>query len=266
MFINHPATYFQGVHPDNVFFVSNDQRVQLGYGYVVQCFQPEMFPERPQLIYMQMDVKPSARSLLSGALLARAEELRSMVPQASARLYTQISAKDTETLRYYEKLGFKNDDSEDVYRILPVPGRAAAPMGMQYVSVPLDTMEQQDAFLARVNMGRIQPMSRDDLTMMRQQPIFMALAFYMKNMPVCECLIAGVPGNVLLVDVHTAPQYRRQGMAYQLLGAAATHLRAQGVDALYTRVFKRSASQMGLMRKLNGEFVRTINVLPGIDL
>jgi len=266
MFINHPATVFQGVHPDNVFFVSNDQRVQMGYGYVLHCFQPELFPERPQLIFMHMEVKPSARSLLSGALLARAEELRSMYPQSPARLYTALPARDIETLRFYERIGFKNDDSEDVYRFLPVAGRAAAPMGMQYASVPLDTLEQQDAFLARVNMGHIQPITRDDLTIMRQQPHFFALAFYLKNVPVCECLISGTPGNVLLADIHTAPQYRRQGLATQLLGAAAVHLQAQGVDKLYASVIKRSPVQMNLMRKMNAEFVRTVNVLPGIDL
>jgi len=84
--------------------------------------------------------------------------------------------------------------------------------------------------------------------------------------PVCECLISGTPGNVLLADIHTAPQYRRQGLATQLLGAAAVHLQAQGVDKLYASVIKRSPVQMNLMRKMNAEFVRTVNVLPGIDL
>ena len=266
MFINHPATVFQGVHPDNVFFVSNDQRVQMGYGYVLHSFRPELFPERPQLLYLHMEVKNSARSLLSGALLARAEELRSMYPQAPARLYTAIPARDVETLRYYEKIGFRSDDSEDVYRFTPVPGRAVAPMGMQYASVPLETIEQQEQFLARVNLGHIQPITRDELTLMRQQPHFFALAFYMKGVPVCECLIAGTDGNVLLADIHTAPQYRRQGLAYQLLGAAGVHLHAQGVDKLYASIIKRNAMHSGLMRKLNAEFVRTVNVLPGIDL
>ena len=33
MRITHPQAPFQGVAPENVFFVANDQQVQLGTGY-----------------------------------------------------------------------------------------------------------------------------------------------------------------------------------------------------------------------------------------
>lgn len=266
MFINHPVSVFQGIQPENVFFVSNDQHVQLGYGYVVQFFQNEMYPERPQHLYVQMEAQQSARSLLFGALLARAEQLRSMNPQVPTRLYTQLTAKDQELMRYYEKLGFKNDDAEDMYRFLPIPGRAAAPMGMQYASVPLETLEQQDMFLNRLNAYRIQPVNRDYLTLWRNQPHFLALAFFRQGVPVCECVFTGAGDHATLLEVHTLPQYRRQGLAYQLLGAACVHLREMGVQTIYTHVFRRNQAQMALMRKLNGEFVRTVNFLPGIDL
>ena len=35
MRISHPQAPYQGVAPENVFFVANDQHVQMGTGYVV---------------------------------------------------------------------------------------------------------------------------------------------------------------------------------------------------------------------------------------
>ena len=71
MRITHPNASYQGVAPENVFFVANDQQVQMGTGYVIPFMQAEMYPDRPLHLYMQIDAQPSARALLYGALLAR---------------------------------------------------------------------------------------------------------------------------------------------------------------------------------------------------
>lgn len=266
MLINHPMTAFQGVAPENVFFVSNDQHVQMGYGYVVQFFQNEACPERPQRLFLYMEVQESARCLLYGALLARAEQLRNEAPMIPARLYTELKPSEIDMQRFYEKMGFKKDDGEEVYRFSVVPGRAQAPMSMQYASVPLDTLEQEDNLLLRLNAYRIRPFDRDYLTLWRQQPNFMVLAFYRDGIPVCEAVFTGADGQATLIDVHTLPQYRRQGLATQLLGAACVHLQERGVREIYTHVFKGNPAQMGLMRKLNGQFVRTLYLLPGLNM
>ena len=85
MRITHPQTEFQGIAPENVFFVANDQQVQLGTGYVMQFFQGEMYPERPAHIFLQIDCQPTARALMFGALWARAEQLRAQTPQTPTR-------------------------------------------------------------------------------------------------------------------------------------------------------------------------------------
>ena len=139
-------------------------------------------------------------------------------------------------------------------------------MSMQYASVPLDTLEQEDNLLLRLNAYRIRPFDRDYLTLWRQQPNFMVLAFYRDGIPVCEAVFTGADGQATLIDVHTLPQYRRQGLATQLLGAACVHLQERGVREIYTHVFKGNPAQMGLMRKLNGQFVRTLYLLPGLNM
>jgi len=266
MRLTHPQSPFQGVAPENVFFVANDQQVQLGTGYVMQFFQGEMYPERPSHFFLQIDCQPSARALMFGALLARAEQLRAQTPNLPARLYAQVPPENLELLRFYENCGLKNDDGEDMYRFLPPAGVPQAPMGMTFASVPLADENSQNAFLNRINAQRIQPITRDYLQLWQQQQHFMALGFYRGNQPVCETILTGTGSNATLLMIYTHSEFRRQGMAKQLIGAASALLRQRGVTMMYTHVFRRNVPQQGLMRRLGGTFVRTVTALPGLDL
>ena len=266
MRITHPQAAFQGIPPENMFFVANDQQIQLGTGYVMQFFQGELYPERPNHIFMQIDCQPTARALMFGALLARAEQLRAMNPDVPARLYTQVEPKDLELLRFYEACGLKNDDGEDMFRF-PVPaGVPQAPMGMTFASVPLQDQASQDAFLARINAYRIQPFTRDYLQVWQQQQHFMALGFYRGGQPICETVLTGAGSTVTLLMIYTRSDFRRQGMAKLLLGAAGAVLRERGVNTMETHIFRRSQPQVSLMRRMNGTFMRTVTALPGLDL
>lgn len=266
MRITHPQAPFQGVAPENVFFVANDQQIQLGTGYVMLFYQGEMYPERPAHLFIQIDAQPSARALMYGALLARAEQFRAQTPNLPARLYAQVAPENADMLRFYEGCGLRNDDGEDLFRFLPPEGAARAPMGMQFASVPLADEMSQNAFLARVNAQRIQPITRDYLQLWQQQQHFMALGFYRGGQPVCEAIITGTGQNATLLMIYTRSDFRRQGLSKQLLGAAASLLRERGVTTLYTHVFRRNVPQAALMRHLNATFVRTVTALPGMDL
>jgi len=266
MRISHPQAPFQGIAPENVFFVANDQQVQMGTGYVTMFFQPEMYPQQPAHIFMQIDAQPSARALMYGALLARAEQLRAQTPHLPARLYAQVTPEDAEMLRFYESCGMVYDDAEELYRFNLPEGVARAPMGMQFASVPLADEISQNAFLQRINAHRIQPLTRDYLQLCQQQQHFMALGFYRGGQPVCEAVFSGTGVNATLLMIYTRSDFRRQGLAKQLLGAAGYLLKERGVVNMYTRIFRRNAPQVALMKKLGGTFVRTVTALPGMDL
>ena len=121
MRITHPQAPFQGVAPENVFFVANDQQIQLGTGYVMLFYQGEMYPERPAHLFLQIDAQPSARALMFGALLARAEQLRAQTPNLPSRLYAQVMPDDQDIymsepeLKYIHLYEFpdKLSDSKD---------------------------------------------------------------------------------------------------------------------------------------------------------
>ncbi len=266
MRITHPQTEFQGIAPENVFFVANDQQVQLGTGYVMQFFQGEMYPERPAHIFLQIDCQPTARALMFGALWARAEQLRAQTPQTPTRLYAQVAPENMEMIKFYESCGLRNDDGEDMFRFLPPIGVPQAPMGMTFGSVPLQDEAGQNAFLARLNAMRIQPITRDYLQLWQQQQHFLAVGFYRGGQPVTEAVITGTGATATLLMLYTRADCRRQGYAKQLLGAAGTLLRDQGVTMLYTQIFRRNLPQVNLMRRMGGAFVRTVTALPGLDL
>ena len=266
MRITHPQAAFQGIAPENVFFVANDQQIQLGTGYVMQFFQGELYPERPNHLFLQIDCQPTARALLFGALLARAEQLRAMNPNLPARLYAQVPPENQDMLKFYEACGLRNDDGEDMFRFLPPPGVPQAPMGMTFASVPLQDEASQNAFLSRINLHRIQPITRDYLQLWQQQQHFMALGFYRDGQPVSEAILTGAGSTATLLMIYTRDQYRRQGMAKNLLGASCALLRERGVNTMYTHIFRRNVPQTALMKRLGGAFVRTVTALPGIDL
>ena len=266
MRITHPQAAFQGIAPENVFFVANDQQIQLGTGYVMQFFQGELYPERPNHLFLQIDCQPTARALMFGALLARAEQLRAMNPNLPARLYAQVPPENQDMLKFYEACGLRNDDGEDMFRFLPPPGVPQAPMGMTFASVPLQDEASQNAFLARINAQRIQPITRDYLQLWQQQQHFMALGFYRGGQPICETVLTGAGSSATLLMIYTRSDYRRQGMAKNLLGAASALLRERGVNTMYPPIFRRNVPQVALLRRLSGAFVRTVTALPGIDL
>ena len=266
MRISHPQAPYQGVAPENVFFVANDQHVQMGTGYVIPFMQKEMYPDRPLHLFVQIEAQPSARALLYGALLARAEQLKEQTPGLPVRLYSLVSPENLDMMHFYEACGFKDDDGEDMFRFTMPQGYPRVPMGMQFASVPLHDEASQVSFLNRLNAHRIQPFSRDHLTLWMQQQHFMALGFYKNGLPVAECIFTGTGQNVTLLMIYTAAEYRRQGMAIQLLESAFNLLRERGVITVYTHIFRRNLPQMKLVQHFGGHYLRTVSALPGIDL
>ncbi len=267
MRITHPQSTYRGVPAEDTFFVTNDQQVQLGTGYLIPFVQRELYPEQPLNIYMEMTAQPSARYLLFGALTARAGLIKEKYPGMKARLYTQLDATDAEMQAFYQRCGLQMDDAEDLFYFpLPYNLPSQIPMGVQYASVPLDNDRQQDAFLQRLNQMRITPITRDQLTVWREQPGFLALGFYREGRPVTELLTAGTGMNASLLQVYTRAEFRRQGMAKQLIWQAAGILRERGMSGIYAHIFRRNMPQVYMLKGLGASFVRTVALLPGLEL
>ena len=267
MHLTHPIAPYQGIPPEDCIFVTNDQMIEIGMGALTQFWQPELYPDAPMNIYMQLDSQPAGRNLLLGALLARAEQLRAQQPQpVRTRLYTQIAPENWELVNFYTKSGFKTDDSEDLYHF-PLPiWPAHPPVTCNYASVALRTPDEVQAFLNRMNAYRITPIDPDFLGQCMQMEHFTAIGYYRGANAVCEALLTGQGSTVTLVSMYVRGDYRRQGFAKSILGAAADILRPRGVTQVSARIFSRNAPQVALMRAAGGQKVRTLLLLPGIFL
>lgn len=268
MRLSQPNGPYQGIPKEDVFFVADDRYVQLGVGFVILSMQTEMYPERPMQIYIQVDAQPSARNLLLGALLARAEQYRAMYPQLRGRIYTQLVPTQWEMINFYSHNGFANNDAEEEYIFtLPDIKVNTPPMSCQFASVPLQTLEQTHAFLARLNAYRMTPITMDYLMLQMQQPYFMALGYYRGGQPIAEILVSGSrPDTGGLVMLYCRSEYRRSGIGKSLLTSAAGLLRERGVTQCVTLVFSRNEPQIGLMKSLAASRRRIVSILPGIDI
>ena len=267
MRLSHPAAPYQGIPPEDVFFVASDRYVQLGMGFVVLSMNAQMYPEKPLELYLNIEAQPTARDLLLGALLGRGEQLRAMYPQLKGRIYTELTPNNWEMLNFYNRNGFQNADAQEEH-VFPVPLQAPqTPMGCQFASVPLGTPAEQHAFLQRLNAHRMTPIGMDFLTLQMQQPYFMALGFYRGGQPVAEMLLTGtMPDSAALVMIYTRQEYRRKGMARALLYSAAALLRDRGAQQLVTQIYSRSEAQTGLVKSLGGTRRRIVTILPSLDI
>ena len=267
MRLSHPTAPYQGIPPQDVFFVANDRYVQMGLGFVIPTMNTEMYPDKPLEIYLYIEAQPSARDLLLGALLGRAEQMRARVPGVPGRIYTELASGDWEMLNFYSRNGFMNADAQEEY-VMPVPlSPAQTPMGCQLASVPLSSVQEQHAFLQRVNAYRMTPINHDFLTLQMQQPYFMALGFYRGGQPVSEMIMTGgSPQSAALVTLYTRAEYRRKGIARALILSAANLLREREAQQIVTQIYSRSQAQTGLVKALGGTRRRIVTILPSIDI
>ena len=266
MHLTHPIAPYQGIAPEDCIFVTNDQMIQIGMGALTMFYQQELYPDAPLHIYMQLDSQPAGRNLLLGALLGRAEQLRAQAPQVKGRLYAQIAPENWEMANFYTKAGFKADDSEDLYHF-PLPiWPAIAPVSCNYGSVSLKTADEVQAFLNRMNAYRITPLDADFLGQCMQMEHFTAIGYYRGGNAVSEALLTGEGATVTLVSMYVRADYRRQGFAKAILGAAADILRPRGVTEVSARVFSRNAPQVALMKAAGGRKIRTLSILPGMKI
>lgn len=267
MRLSHPSAPFQGVPAEDVFFAANDQFVQMGVAYLILNMQEEMYPERPLQLYIDIQSQPSARNLLLGALLGRAEQLRALYPQFKGRIYTEIAPSQFDLVSFYNQNGFSAADAREEY-VFPLPaGPAQPPMGCEFASVPLQSPQDQYAFLSRLNRFRMSPISHDFLTLQMQQPYFLALGYYRAGHPVAEILMTGAtPDTAALVMLYVQKDMRRRGVGKSLLCATSELLRQRGVASALTQGFSANQAQAGLLRSLGASRRRVINILPHIDL
>lgn len=266
MQLTHPLAPFQGIPAENIFFASNHQYVQMGMGMLICGMQAEMYPNAPAQFYVDIKAQPSARNLILGALLAKADQTRTLTnPQMQGRIYTELTPNQWDLINFYNRSGFVTEDAQEEY-VFPLPeGKTQPPMGCSFASVPLSTPQEQQAFVQRLNRYRLNPITQDYLVLQMQQPYFLALGYYRGGFPIAEMMMTGASTEMAaLVMVYVQSDLRRRGIAKSLIQAGSDLLREKNIKQAMTQIYSRAEGHKALMNSLGGNRRRILSVLPAI--
>lgn len=141
--------------PENTFLVADSANMTVADGFLIETYHPYLFPERPINLYLSIRSKGPGKDMLLGALLGRAQQLRAQTPQLPARVFAQVSPQDTAMMAFYLESGFDATDALDVISLGVPNARPSAPMGYDMGFVPLNTPQEIQAFLMRMNAYRL---------------------------------------------------------------------------------------------------------------
>ncbi|MEA4928728.1 MAG: GNAT family N-acetyltransferase [Candidatus Limiplasma sp.] len=265
MQVYHPPQAYNGLAPENVFFVADNANTTVAQGYLVQTYHPYLFPERPINLYLNLASKGPGLDMLMGALLARAVQLRQQTPNLKARVFAQVGMQDASMLSFYQESGFLPDDALDVVRITAPSAKPMAPMGYELGQVPLSQVLEQTAFLMRMNTYRLDVLQQPMLQRYMAMPHFTAL--YLSRGPeiVGEIAFTGTGDTAHLIGLYVMRNYRQLGLAKTLISAGMRMLNEHGVANVEADVIRRNLAQCRLAQSCGATFVRTACLYPGIN-
>ncbi len=266
MQVIHPQGMVQNLPPENVFIAVDDMGTELGMGYIIYQYQPHLYPDCPINLYFSMECQSVARYLLFGALVARARQLRDANRDVRARVYTNISPTDTRLKDFFEHNGFTCDETEDLLTLQIPQGDGRIPMSCTVAVVPLNTPEEQAAFITRLQQNDLTYMNQDYLASLQQQPHFLALGLYHNTDLIGEIVLAGAGDSCDLVAIYIIPAARQQGMGRALLHRSMAIMAAEGVSTVTTRVMSRSIPQARLMADFGAQVQGVTTIYPGLFL
>ncbi len=266
MTIVHPPEPVNGLNPEDVFYAVDDLGAQAGYAYILYQLQPGLYPDCPVNLYFALEGDVSARYLLFGALIARARVLQNVNPQLRARLYTAISPADIQLKEFYLHNGFDCDATDDLVQLMIPFGDGRIPMSCTVAPTPLNTWEEQNSLIYRLQMNEINSVDLQCLTALRQMPHFMTLGLYRNAMLIGEVIMAGQGADCELIAIYIEPSSRRQGMAKALLHRMMAIMAAEGVTRITARVMSRSIPQQRLVNDFGASVLGVSMLFPGMYL
>ena len=266
MTIIHPQQPVNGLNPEDVFYAVDDLGTQTGYGFILYQMQPGLYPDCPVNMYFSIDGDPAARYLLFGALIARARVLQSLNPAMRARLYTGISPADLQMKDFYLQNGFDCNETDEIVQLAIPYGDGRIPMSCTVALTPLNTWDEQNSLIFRLQMNEITFVDMNYLNSLKRMPHFLALGLYRNAVLIGETLIAGQGTDCELVAIYIEPGSRNQGMGRAFLHRSLAIIAAEGVTRVTTRIMSRSVPQQKLMNDFGAVTLGVNMLFPGLYL
>ena len=266
MTIVHPQQPVNNMNPDDVFYAVDDLGTQTGFACIVYQLQPGLYPDCPVNMYFTLEGDASSRYLLFGAVVARARVLLNVNPQLRARLYTSLDPQNLQDREFYVYNGFDLDETDTVVSLQIPYGDGRIPMSCTVAATPLNTWDEQESLLTRLQMNEITYLDRNMLVEMMHMPRFHALGLYRNAGLIGETVLAGQGDAVDLAAIYIEPSSRRQGMARALLHRSLAIMASEGVTRVTARIMTRSLPQQHLMNDFGAAPLSVNMLFPGMYL
>lgn len=262
MKIEHPTAYWKGQPPENVFLVSDEMGTQVGAGYVVYQYLPNLYPDRPVNVFFQTEGERSGQYMLFGALIARARQLRDQNPGEPGRIYTCLDPRDQVMIDFCTHNGMNCSEREVAMRLAIPEGEVHLPLGCSTELTPLYMAEQQDAFIQRLRRNDVSSVDVAFLGQLQRTEHFHAVGLFSGGSLAGEILVAGNGQQAELVAFYVENGFRRMGLGTSLCRWALWALKCEGVRSAGARFVTRSLPQKALARALGGRESETTAVFP----
>ena len=266
MTIVHPQQPVNGLNPEDVFYAIDDLGTQTGYGFILYQLQPGLYPDCPVNLYFSLDGDPASRYLLFGALVARARILQNVNPQMRCRLYTSLSPSDVQMKDFYLHNGFDCNETDEMLQLTIPFGDGRIPMSCTVAPTPLNTWDEQNSLINRLQMNEITFVDMNYLSALMHMPRFMTLGLYRNAVLIGEVIMAGQGSECELVAVYIEPGSRNQGMGKALVHRMMAIMAAEGVTRVTTRIMSRSLPQQRLMAAFDASVIGVNMLFPGMYL
>ncbi len=266
MTIVHPQEPVNGLNPEDVFYAVDDLGTQTGYGFILYQYQPGLYPDCPVNLYFSLAGDVSSRYLLFGALVARARVLQALNPVLRARLYTSIAPGDVQMKDFYLSNGFDCEETDEILQLTIPIGDGRIPMSCTVAPTPLNTWDEQNSLIYRLQMNDIAFVDLNYLQSLQHMPHFMTLGLYRNALLIGEVIMAGRGADCELVAIYIEPSSRNQGMAKALLHRMMAIMAAEGVTRITTRIMSRSLPQQKLMNHFAPASLGVNMIFPGMYL
>ena len=267
--ILYAPTALPGVPFENAFHVQDEAGMKCGSAAVVEYINHAILPERPLNYYISISAESErAFDMLMGAVLARAIELRGRRPGLRARVYTPCKPYDAQMLRAYQEYGFQNDDA--IFRMRRILSdtdkHANPPVGCVVAPVALESDEDTDDLLNRVNAYSVTMRSPDWLARFTQEQMFHVFGVWQDERLLGELILTAYGAEGRVEMLYTRPEFRRRGIATALIAHAGRLLVQSGIRSLTAEVWQRNQKAVSLFETLRFESVNPVVLYPGIDL
>lgn len=263
--IYHPAQSVKGIAPENVFYVADSSGQPKGEAWILPSYHPNLFPERPLNIYMNINAADGWRDMLMGAILGRAQQIKDSNPDKKARLFSQVKPSEGALMNFYLENGFDQSDMLDVVRLGMPDMRAVAPMGYQITDTPINNSSEFHGLLGRINTYRLNAWSPQYMQNLMSFPHFFSISLIQGATIVGEAIFTGKDQSAKLMSIYIAPPYRRKGLAKCLIAYGMNRLYQNGVTAIDGDVIRRNSLQTRLAAACNATYVKTTCIYPGIN-